>query len=32
MSNDDHKCRLAQPEQALEVLDGKLKTLELDGL
>lgn len=31
MSNDDHKCSLAQLERALEVLDGKLKALELDG-
>ncbi|MDV8149725.1 hypothetical protein [Arthrobacter sp. B10-11] len=31
MSNDDHKCSLAQLERALEVLDGKLKHLELQA-
>lgn len=31
MSNDDHKCSLAQRERALEMLDDRLKTLELDG-
>jgi hypothetical protein len=31
MSNDDHKCSLAQLERALEVLDGKLKRLGLNA-
>lgn len=31
MSNDDHKCSLAQLERALEVLDGKLKCLGLNA-
>ena len=31
MSNDDHKCSLAQLEHGLEVLDRKLQALDLDA-